>query len=179
MKHLLSLLEYNSDDSFLSDFKQARKYAYDNIDGVADSFDHFEENPDDGLAEHGVNHYDYLISSYNDKYLELADKDEVTIYRLVMLKSEQSLDINNIGSHWSFEEDGVGNYGGSNTEDDKSFILEAIANPKDIDWVYGFSSFIWYGEDQWECALNRNSKVKIISINDEERDIDAVVGIKY
>jgi len=60
----------------------------------------------------------------------------------------------------------------------RPYILEGNINPKNIDWEYGFHSFIWYGEDQWECALNKGANVKIIAINEKEleKPIIAIVG---
>lgn len=175
--------EYNSKDTFLSNYDTARKYAYDNIDDVAIAFDDYEENKDDIHTKYSRDKYIDLIDLYVDKYNELKNKDLVTIYRLVKLNSIKDLDINNIGKHWSFEKSGVGAYGEQHPnkgmmKNGKSFILEGDVNPKYIDWIYGFNSFIWYGEDQWECALIKGSKVLINSINDEELEnsISSVVG---
>ena len=177
------LNEYNSSDIFLSNYETARKYAYDNIDDVAEAFDDYDENPDDIHASYSRDKYVELIDLYVDKYNELKTQNTVTIYRLIMLNSINDLDINNIGKHWSFEESGVGAYGEQHPnrgmmQTGKPFILEGDVSPKYIDWVYGFSSFIWYGEDQWECALIKGSKVVINSINNKELEqpINAIVG---
>jgi len=177
------LKEYNNQDSFLSNYETARKYAYDNIDDVAEAFDAYNEDPDDIHASYSRDKYIELIDLYVDKYNELKTQNSVTIYRLIMLNSINDLDVNNIGKHWSFEEDGVGAYGEQHPNREmmktgKSFILEGDVNPKYIDWVYGFSSFIWYGEDQWECALIKGAKVIINSINNKEleKPINAIVG---
>lgn len=177
------LNEYNSTDSFLSNYDTATKYAYDNIDGVAEAFDDYEEDPDDIQASYSRDKYIELIDLYVDKYNELKTQNTVTIYRLIMLNSINDLDINNIGKHWSFEESGVGAYGEQHPnrgmmKTGKFFILEGEVNPKYIDWIYGFNSFIWYGEDQWECALIKGAKVVINSINDKELEqpINAIVS---
>jgi hypothetical protein len=173
--------EYNSKDSFLSNYESATKYAYDNIDDVAEAFDSYDEDPDDIHASYSRDNYIELIELYVDKYNELKNQNTVTIYRLIILNSLNDLDINNIGMHWSFEKDGVGAYGEQHPNREmmktgKSFILEGEVNPKYIDWVYGFSSFIWYGEDQWECALNKGAKVIINSINNTELE-QPIIGI--
>jgi hypothetical protein len=120
---------------------------------------------------------------YVDKYNKLKNEYNITIYRLIKLNSINDLDLTNIGKHWSFEESGVGAYGEQHPKrgmmsTGEPFVLEAEVNPKDIDWIYGFNSFIWYGEDQWECALNKGAKVTINKINDDELEtpIIAVVG---
>lgn len=177
------LKEYNSNDSFLSNYESARKYAYENIDDVAEAFDAYDEDPDDIHASYSRDNYIELINLYVDKYNELKTQNSVTIYRLIKLNSLKDLDINNIGMHWSFEEDGVGAYGEQHPNrgmmsTGKSFVLEGVVNPKYIDWIYGFSSFIWYGEDQWECALIKGAKVIINSINNKElnKPLNTIVG---
>jgi hypothetical protein len=177
------LKEYNNTDSFLSDYESAKKYAYDNIDGVSDAFDDYKEDPDNIQASYSRDNYIERIDMYVDKYNKLKNEYNITIYRLIKLNSIDDLDLTNIGKHWSFEQDGVGAYGEQHPNRDmmstgKPFILEAEVSPKNIDWVYGFNSFIWYGEDQWECALNKGTKVTINKINDDElkTPIIALVG---
>jgi len=105
------LKEYNENDSFLSNFDIAIKYAYDNIDEVAEAFDEYKKNPDNVYASYAREKYIDLIDQYVDKYNELKNETSVTIYRLIKLNSLKDLDINNIGKHWSFEKNGVGAYG--------------------------------------------------------------------
>ena len=180
---LKALNEYNSEDSFLSSYDTAFKFAYENIDDVAEAFDKYDENPDNVQAEYSRDKYIELIDLYVDKYNELKNKNFVTIYRLIMLDNLKDLNLQEIGSHWSFEENGVGDYGGSHPQqgtfkNPKPFILEGIVNPNDINWTYGFHSFIWYGEDQWECALLKDAKVTIIKINGQKlsKPLIGIVG---
>lgn len=177
------LREYNAQDSFLSNYETARKYAYENIDDVTEAFDEYKKNPDNIHAAYSRDYYIDLIDLYVDKYNELKTQSSVTIYRLIMLDSLKDIDLNNIGMHWSFEKEGVGAYGGTHTnhkmmKSGKPFILEGEVDPKYIDWVYGFYSFVWYGEDQWECALTKGTNVLIKSINDKKlkQPINAIVG---
>ena len=170
-KQVKLIFEYNEQDNFLLNYESATKYAYENIDDVADCFDshHKEQNIQTKFC---FENYIDRIESYVDKYNKLKKENEVKIYRLVKLDSISDLDINEIGKHWSFEKSGVGSYGGMHPKRDmektgKPYVLTAIISPKDIDWVYGFSSFIWYGEDQWECALMPKTQVLIIKINDK------------
>lgn len=46
-------------------------------------------------------------------------------------------------------------------------VIEGRVNPKYIDWEYGFTSFMYYGEDQWEVSLLANTPVEIVAMNDE------------
>lgn len=169
------------DYKFLSNYESAMKFAYENIDDVAESFDAYEEDPDDIHLSYSRDKYIELIELYVDKYNELKNKDTVTIHRLIVLKSLKDLNVNDIGIHWSFEKDGVGSYGGNHPGrvlKGKSYILEGETSPKNIDWKYGFHSFVWYGEDQWECALKTGAKVLVAKINNKklEKPIIAKVG---
>lgn len=168
-------LEYNKVDSFLSNSELAKKHAYERIDDVSDAIDNYNKNPEDNIAIHQYEYYMGLIDMYVDKYNELKNKNFVEIYRLIKLKEENELDTKNIGTHWSFVIDGVGAYGGTHPKrlplnNGKSFVLTGHVDPKFIDWKYGFDSFIWYGEDQWECALLKGARVAIIKINDKVLD---------
>ncbi len=96
----------------------------------------------------------------------------------VSLDSVEDLVFDPIGTYWSFEKDGVGDYHGtyrdSGTswkipkENAKLYILTAIVSPKDINWQHGFDSFMWYGEDQWECSLDNGIPVLITHIDDKK-----------
>lgn len=183
LKENINLLEYNKQDSFLSNYETAKKYAYDNIDGVSECFDDYNEDSDNPQCQYCYNNYIDLIYLYVDKYNSLKTKSEVKIYRMVKLNNIKNLDLKNIGKHWSFDINGVGAYGEQHPnrvemKNGKPFILNGITNPKSIDWVYGFHSFIWYGEDQWECALLKGSKVVITQINDSilKTPINSIVG---
>ena len=45
--------------------------------------------------------------------------------------------------------------------------------PRHVDWEYGFTSFMYYGEDQWEISLENNSPVAIVALlGAYERDFD-------
>ena len=176
------LNEYNEQDSFLSNFESAQKYAYDNIDEVSEAFDDYNEDQDNIQASYARDNYIDLIHSYVEKYNELKNHETVTIFRLIKLNSIKDLDIKNIGKHWSFSESGVGAYGENHPnrammKTGNPFVLEGDVSPKYIDWIYGFHSFIWYGEDQWECALDRGASVEINSINGKELEIPIIAKV--
>ena len=169
------LSEYNDKDSFLNDFESAKQWANVHIDEVGTAIEDHDADPNDDILQHHYDNYMDLIYLYVNKYNELKNKDSVEIYRLVKLNEEKDLDNKNIGMHWSFKPEGVGDYGGMHPKrlalnKGKSFVLTGTVDPKFIDWAYGFSSFMWYGEDQWECALLKGAKVTITKINDKELD---------
>ena len=89
----------------------------------------------------------------------------------------KDIDWSGIGTHWSFEKSGAGVYGeamreGKGTQD---IILTGITHPQYIDWEYCFTSFMYYGEDQWECALDEGSPITITHINNKQVNIMATV----
>jgi len=182
-KKYLMILEYNKADTFLSSYDSAEEYALDNISDVADAFDAHKKDPSNIHAEYSRDSYVDRIDMYVDRYKELKNKKEVIIYRMVALDDISELNIEEIGKHWSFEKSGVGVYGEQHPNRDKmkaknKYTLTGTVNPKFIDWIYGFNSFIWYGEDQWECALLYGAEVTITKINGEklETPIKSKVG---
>ena len=123
---------------------------------------------------------DERLNEYISKYNEVKSKTQLEIYRVVVLENIAQLDLKNIGIHWSFEKSGAGDYGlnRSKTKKDKTYKLTAIINPKDICWEYGLTSFMWYGADQWECALNEKAKVTVTKIEGLTEDDKIKLPIK-
>ena len=109
------------------------------------------------------------VTEYMYKFRDVTRKNEIEIYRLIMLQNIENLNINNIGEWWSFERDGVGDYGfnGSDRHKHNSFVFTGTINTNDIDWERGFYSFMNYGKDQFECNVKIGSNVIITHINDE------------
>lgn len=107
--------------------------------------------------------------AYCRKYLEVQQKGVAEIHRVVVLPSIDQLDTARIGTHWSFERHGAGDYGLNRQRlpEDKTWLLTGRATPTDIDWEYGLYSFVWYGEDQWECSLKGGVEVPVIAVNGE------------
>jgi len=44
------------------------------------------------------------------------------------------------------------------------WLVEGRVRPADIDWEYGFTSFIYYGEDQAEVSMHDHSPVLVTKI---------------
>jgi len=123
--------------------------------------------------------YEERLYAYMAQYRKVMAKPTTVLYRTIVLSDLSKLNLKHIGTHWSFEEEGAGAYG-LNREakrDDKHFTFTGVAQTKDIDWEYGLTSFMWYGEDQWECALKEGSKVKLTHIDGEaiKKPINAVI----
>ena len=150
----------------LTSFTSAKEWALENTD-----IDYYTDEDSNGgnLSDYqyAVNQQvDETIKSYVSMYNSTIKKTVIEIYRAVVLEKVSDLDLDNIGIHWSFEKSGAGAYGlnREKTNKDKKYLLIANINPKDIDWEYGFTSFLYYGEDQWECALNTDAKITITDI---------------
>ena len=103
---------------------------------------------------------------YSEKYNEVRRHPTITLYRVIKAEGFENIDLKKIGTHWSFEKSGAGSYG-TMGQKGNDILLTGIANTKDIDWQYGFTSFMYYGEDQWECALFDNSPVTLTNIDDQ------------
>ena len=85
-------------------------------------------------------------------------------------KTIKDINWENIGTHWSFTKEGAGVYGdiprglGKNTQD---IILTGKTEAQYIDWEYCFTSFMYYGKTQWECALDEDSPITVTHINNK------------
>jgi hypothetical protein len=113
---------------------------------------------------------DTLIYEYMNIYEKISNEDEIEVYRLVKLNTIEDLDLSCVGVYWSFKKEGVGDYGGKGRKftGDKSFVLNATINTSDINWEYGFYSFLTFGLTEFECCMNDASECLITHINDKE-----------
>lgn len=151
----------------LSDFDSVKKWIVSrNLDDLVN-----EEGDDLDYTYIGHNgsSIENLIKEYMWFFIDYKDEKEITIYRLLRLNTIDDLELDDIGKYWSFDESGVGDYGSGTREfkGDEKFILTGLVNPKNIDWEYGFTSYLYY-PNQSECALKSGTKVKIIAIDDVE-----------
>jgi len=115
-------------------------------------------------------YYTERAEAYSAKYHQVKDLPQVTIYRSVMLKNIDDIDWDNVGTHWSFEKSGAGAYGDVSPtvrKKGKEYVLTGVVEPQYIDWEYCFTSFMYYGEDQWECALDELSPITVTHVDDK------------
>ena len=161
--------------SFLSTPQQAWEWAKENVDIE------FTEDDlrDTSLSESERNRLESHIemnkeraSLYSIKYNYIKkNSGNIVIYRVIKVLSFDNIDWDNIGTHWSFEKEGAGAYGDIRPNIIKKgadILLTGMVNVKDIDWAYCFTSFMYYGEAQWECALDDGAKVIITHVNNEK-----------
>ena len=115
-------------------------------------------------------HYEALAELYSDFANDAYDAGRVQIYRAVRVRQNAGLHVrfDCLGKAWSRERAGAGVYGSAppfwRTMQD--VVLTGIVNPFDIDWAYGFTSFLIYGEDQWEVSLLPQTPVLVTHIDD-------------
>ena len=171
-KRLLELSGLLKEDEILNDVNLDLTN-YDNIlewikkHGPEQLFDD-DGNIDDNYRDPMTNKdLDEVIYEYMNEYEKVSAKNEIEVYRMVMLKNIKSLNLKKVGVFWSFKEDGVGAYGiGRKFSGNKAFTLSAIINTGDINWEQGLYSFLAYGPAEFECYVNKGSEVLIIKIDE-------------
>lgn len=120
---------------------------------------HIDHNLDpDTLSERAFAYADFAKGAYRS--------GEIIVYRAVSVPSREHVDFKCLGKAWSREPKGAGVYGSVPWPrgELKTFLITGIVEPKDVDWEYGFTSFLYYGEDQWEISLLENSPVEVTEI---------------
>jgi hypothetical protein len=90
----------------------------------------------------------------------------VRLWRAVRLESIGDLDTEKIGNHWSFTPEGAGQQQGPEGFG-RIHVLSAETDPANIDWAYGFTSYMHYGADQSEAALLPGSEVLVTRVDGE------------
>lgn len=176
---------------FLETPEMAWEWAQKNIDIDVDE-DSLEDVDEDSLDSENNNEeaifQQYLrrclqdlkdkAMTYSEKYNAIKNMPSVTIYRAIRIKGLEDIQWDKIGTHWSFDKKGAGVYGYfppgyHNKQETQDVVLTGVVEPKYIDWEYCFTSFMYYGEDQWECALDDGAPVKVTHINDSPVNIEA------
>jgi len=162
---------------FLETPESAWEWAKYNVDVEVTEEDLSGDNDEDqSRIEAMLESYHHACQAYSERYLEVMDAPTVQIYRAIRAPSVQHIDWDNVGTHWSFVLGGAGSYGDIPPKWRKcgDIIVTGIVNTKDIDWEYCFTSFMYYGTDQWECALDDGAPVTIVAINGEKANINAI-----
>jgi hypothetical protein len=151
---------------FLSNPKSAWEWAKENVADIAVEEDKGEDDP-------YVQMYRERAAAYVERFRDCMSRSGVEVYRAVKVAEPKAINWQNVGTHWSFERDGVGVYGQVPAEhqEGREIILTAMVNPQNIDWEYGFTSFMYYGEDQWECAVDKGSTVLVTAIDQQPVNI--------
>lgn len=109
------------------------------------------------------------VESYLARAREISARGYATVYRAVRVPAVNGIHNINwdcLGKAWSAVPEGADVYGeaAEASSDLRDVVLRGIVKAKDIDWEYGFASFITYGPDQWEISLLPESQVTVDEI---------------
>ena len=110
------------------------------------------------------------VETYVAEYHGVMAAGQARIWRAVEIPAGEDprlwIDWDEVGTHWSFRRRGAGVYSGGKVQGPtRVVVIEAVVQVAEIDWEYGFTSFWYYGEDQFECALVPGAKVEVVAIN--------------
>lgn len=163
---------------FLRSCESAWRWAVENVDGIEE----LEEK-----AKRGSSAYSQAVQDQANQwacaYSEFANETyrlgRITAYRAIRVKSLDDIQWDRIGKAWSFSKEGAGVYGSAPDEKGMlDILIEAEVRPEDVDWKYGFTSFMYYGPDQSEVSLLQHSPVLVTSVDDQvlEKPVRANTG---
>ena len=173
---IYKIAKVNNNVSFLSTPHLAWEWAKENVDIEFDESsldDHSLAKSERNMIEGEINKYKDRVSLYCDKYNKIKNKGNIVIYRVIRVLSLDDIGWDDIGTHWSFKKEGAGAYGDIRPgirRKGTDILLTGVTKVENIDWEYGFTSFMYYGENQWECALNDGAKVIVTHINNNRLD---------
>jgi hypothetical protein len=159
-------MRYRTVPSFLRTTEAAAKWAEKNIDtSLFDEPDPIEENRYEyapGLWERADAYVDFARHAYRE--------GSVTVWRAVKIPLGTTPNFQCLGKAWSYERHGAGVYGLVPHKGElETVVLEGRVRAQDIDWAYGFTSFVYYGEDQSEVSMHDHSPVLVTRMTGVER----------
>lgn len=110
------------------------------------------------------------VAEYVAEYAEVMRAGVAPIWRAVEIPKGENprlwIDWDELGTHWSFRRSGAGVYSGGKVQGPTDVVvIEAVVKAEDIDWEYGFTSFWYYGTEQFECALKEGSSIKVVKVS--------------
>lgn len=119
-----------------------------------------------------------LCRLYSERFNYVKQHGQTTIHRAVTLDHPDQIVWDRLGNYWSFKPEGVGDYGNAYHEPrwpqlqtkGQIYILTAQVQFKGIDWPHGFTSFLYYGTDQWECAIEDRATLQVTAFNGQTID---------
>lgn len=101
---------------------------------------------------------------------EAYRKGSIAIWRLVEVPRGTTPNLQCLGRAWSYQPEGVGSYGtipyAKGTELER-VVMEGRVHARDVDWEYGFASFMVYGEEQSEVSVHDHSPILVVKIGKE------------
>jgi len=133
--------------AFLRTTRAAATWAKKNVD----------TDDDDELWARARTYVDFAYDAYS--------KGTVTVWRAVKIPPGTTPNLQCLGKAWSYRRGGAGVYGMVPYQGPlEVWVVEGRVRPADIDWEYGFTSFVYYGEEQAEVSMHDHSPVLVTSI---------------
>lgn len=160
-------MRYRKVPRFLRDKDSAFRWALKNVGDIKGNVQEMnEEHP--GL---GSEFYGRRAEAYSDFANEAYNQGNVVAHRAIevpFVDDVPQIQFHNLGKSWSREPAGAGVYGQIPYRNVplKNVILTGAVKPVDIDWEYGFASFMYYGEDQWEVSMLRDAPVLVTHLDE-------------
>jgi hypothetical protein len=150
--------------SFLESADSAWEWAKQNVTDIET-----DEESENSYERSVAISYKERAAQYSDAYFSIIRKPEITVYRAIRASSLEELNWDELGVYWSLEKKGASVLGSApaKSQYNHDFLITATVSPQSIDWEHGFTSFMYYGEDQWEIALITGSPVTVISVDDK------------
>lgn len=145
---------------FLRDWETALRWAFRSVDiGVRN--------------DETVEYYGELAGIYSRFAQSAYREGSITVYRKIRVpvqNDKAAVSWNCLGKAWSSRRAGAGVYGivphqGGHLVE---VTITAKVRPSDVDWAFGFTSFLYYGEDQWEVSMLPDSPVLVTAIDDSQ-----------
>jgi len=123
--------------------------------------------------------FEYETSLYNNasEYSRFAReayrRGTIPVWRMVQVPRGTMPNLHCLGRAWAYQPEGVGVYGTNpyaGRSDLEKVVMEGRVQARDVDWEYGFTSFIYYGEDQSEVSIHDHSPILIVKIGKDRFD---------
>ena len=150
--------------AFLKTDAAAWAWAQDNVDLSID-------DSDKRIAKIQRDQYQAQASEYAWFARDTVQRETLNLWRMVCVKSSDAIQTYNLGKAWSVNRSAAGCYGShSFRPGEREILIEGVVQTSDIDWAYGFTSFLYYGESQWEVSMDADAPVQIVSIDGKRYD---------
>ena len=175
-------MQYHKVPHFLRSADHAYRWALKYVDDMETRI----EDLDNLAPGAGEQHFRELASLYSELARTIYSAGEAELFRAVRVQRDEKgvpiISTSKIGKAWSSQVDGAGVYGMAPDREATGFedvLLTGIVKPSSIDWKYGYTSFMYYGTDQWEVSLLSNVPVLLTHLDGEPLDplIEANTGM--
>lgn len=148
---------YTNVPDFLASGSAAIEWAEQNHNALWD--DEFVREELEGWA---WKYSEFARSAYRD--------GSIVVYRAVrvpVIHGTAEVNFDCAGKAWSKERRGAEPYNaGLIKRGEKDVVIQGVVEPTDVDWEYGFHSFLYYGPEQWEVSMIEGSPVLVTHVDD-------------